>query len=68
MYRVGEGAQPTIPEFLSEEGKDFLELCFDCDPHERQTASELMDHAFVKVKTYTTHEQYALLLIGIPLS
>ncbi|XP_022781351.1 mitogen-activated protein kinase kinase kinase 4-like [Stylophora pistillata] len=49
MFKVGEGATPTIPESLSEEGQDFLLCCFLHDPYERHTASQLMDHSFVKV-------------------
>lgn len=48
MFKVGEGATPTIPESLSEEGQDFLLCCFLHDPYERHTASQLMDHPFVK--------------------
>ncbi|XP_020895625.1 mitogen-activated protein kinase kinase kinase 4 [Exaiptasia diaphana] len=48
MFRVGDGATPAIPETLSEEGQDFLQQCFLHDPHDRPTASELMDHAFIK--------------------
>lgn len=49
MFKVGEGATPAIPESLSEEGQDFLLCCFLHDPYERHTASQLMDHSFVKV-------------------
>lgn len=49
MFKVGDGAIPAIPDTLSEEGYDFLQLCFLHDPRERPTANELMDHSFVKV-------------------
>lgn len=39
---------PTIPETLSSEGKDFLQLCFRRNPAERPKASKLLDHAFIK--------------------
>lgn len=54
MFRVGDGAIPAIPETLSDEGQDFLGHCFEHDPRERPTASELMDHAFVKVLIIAT--------------
>nr|XP_048276748.1 mitogen-activated protein kinase kinase kinase 4 isoform X2 [Myodes glareolus] len=51
MYRVGMGHKPPIPERLSPEGKDFLSHCLESDPKMRWTASQLLDHAFVKVCT-----------------
>ncbi|CAN0348728.1 unnamed protein product [Lampetra planeri] len=49
MYRVGMGHKPPLPERLSPEGRDFLALCLESDPSDRCTASQLLDHAFVKV-------------------
>lgn len=49
MYKVGMGHKPPIPERLSPEGKDFLSHCLESDPKMRWTASQLLDHAFVKV-------------------
>lgn len=43
------GHKPPIPERLSPEGKDFLSHCLESDPKIRWTASQLLDHAFVKV-------------------
>ncbi|XP_023555038.1 mitogen-activated protein kinase kinase kinase 4 isoform X6 [Octodon degus] len=51
MYRVGMGHKPPIPERLSPEGKDFLSHCLESDPKMRWTASQLLDHSFVKVCT-----------------
>lgn len=51
MYKVGMGHKPPIPERLSPEGKDFLSHCLESDPKIRWTASQLLDHAFVKVCT-----------------
>ncbi|XP_042637508.1 mitogen-activated protein kinase kinase kinase 4 [Orycteropus afer afer] len=51
MYKVGMGHKPPIPEKLSPEGKDFLSHCLESDPKMRWTASQLLDHAFVKVCT-----------------
>lgn len=39
---------PPIPDTLSAEGRDFLQRCFRRNPAERPTASELLDHPFVK--------------------
>uniref|UniRef100_A0A4W3H2Z5 Mitogen-activated protein kinase kinase kinase 4 n=1 Tax=Callorhinchus milii TaxID=7868 RepID=A0A4W3H2Z5_CALMI len=49
MYKVGMGHKPPIPERLSPEGKDFLSHCLESEPKHRWTASELLDHPFVKV-------------------
>lgn len=39
---------PKIPENLSEAGKDFLQKCLQRDPNSRPTATQLMDHPFVR--------------------
>ena len=39
---------PPIPENLSHEGKEFLQCCFRRNPAERPTASELLDHPFIR--------------------
>eukprot|EP00076_Gallus_gallus_P019407 XP_015139812.1 mitogen-activated protein kinase kinase kinase 4 isoform X7 [Gallus gallus] len=51
MYRVGMGHKPPIPDKVSPEGKDFLCHCLESDPKMRWTASQLLDHPFVKVCT-----------------
>ncbi|XP_044277489.1 mitogen-activated protein kinase kinase kinase 4 isoform X6 [Varanus komodoensis] len=51
MYRVGMGHKPPIPDRISREGKDFLSHCLESDPKMRWTASQLLDHPFVKVCT-----------------
>ncbi|KAM4771999.1 mitogen-activated protein kinase kinase kinase 4 isoform 2-T2 [Rhinophrynus dorsalis] len=51
MYKVGMGNKPPIPDRISPEGKDFLSHCMESDPKKRWTASQLLDHAFVKVCT-----------------
>lgn len=50
MYKVGMGHKPPIPERLSLEGKDFLSHCLESEPRLRWTASQLLDHSFVKVR------------------
>ena len=51
MFKVGMGNIPDVPSKISEEGQDFLALCHQIDPKERWTASQLLDHPFVKVFT-----------------
>ncbi|NXA49183.1 M3K4 kinase, partial [Nothocercus julius] len=50
MYRVGMGHKPPVPDKVSPEGKDFLCHCLESDPKMRWTASQLLDHPFVKVR------------------
>uniref|UniRef100_A0A8C5PNR2 Mitogen-activated protein kinase kinase kinase 4 n=1 Tax=Leptobrachium leishanense TaxID=445787 RepID=A0A8C5PNR2_9ANUR len=51
MYKVGMGHKPPIPDRISPEGKDYLSHCLESDPKKRWTASQLLDHPFVKVCT-----------------
>lgn len=41
------GESPEPPHDMIDEGLDFLENCFQHDPEDRATASELLDHSFV---------------------
>jgi len=43
------GQSPAVPEELSEEGKNFLDVCFVHNPEERATAQDLLGHNFTKV-------------------
>ncbi|KAI9112929.1 hypothetical protein K1719_016043 [Acacia pycnantha] len=38
---------PEIPQNLSTEGQEFLQLCFERNPAKRLSASELLQHSFV---------------------
>ncbi|XP_063702661.1 mitogen-activated protein kinase kinase kinase 4 isoform X2 [Culicoides brevitarsis] len=49
MFKVGMGENAEIPENLSQEGKEFVDLCLKHDPKERPNASELLLHNFCKV-------------------
>ncbi|XP_077977573.1 mitogen-activated protein kinase kinase kinase 4-like [Glandiceps talaboti] len=49
IYKVGEGATPTIPESLSSEGIEFVNHCLQHDLTARWTASQLLDDPFLKV-------------------
>ncbi|KAL5994388.1 hypothetical protein ACLOJK_024438 [Asimina triloba] len=49
MFKIGNSKElPTIPEHLSEDGKDFVRLCLQRDPQHRPTAAQLLEHRFVK--------------------
>ena len=62
MFKVGMGGKPSIPEHLSEEGKDFMLHCLESDPHHRWTASQLQDHAFVKVNLVSLMTKLKMIL------
>ncbi|KAK8949185.1 Mitogen-activated protein kinase kinase kinase NPK1 [Platanthera zijinensis] len=48
LYRIGfTSDSPIIPEWISDEGKDFVSKCFVRDPKQRWTAEQLLRHPFV---------------------
>ncbi|KAI0496617.1 hypothetical protein KFK09_022938 [Dendrobium nobile] len=47
IHRIGfSGDVPEIPDWVSEEARDFLDKCLTNDPGERWTADELLRHPF----------------------
>lgn len=49
MFKIGNSKElPTIPDHLSNEGKDFVRKCLQRNPQDRPSAHELLDHPFVK--------------------
>ena len=49
MFKIGNSKElPTIPDHLSDEGKDFVRLCLQRVPQNRPTAAQLLEHSFVK--------------------
>ncbi|URE16938.1 hypothetical protein MUK42_10395 [Musa troglodytarum] len=43
---------PTIPESLSNDAKDFLQCCFRRNPAERPTANMLLEHPFIQLSDH----------------
>ena len=49
MFKIGNSKElPTIPDHLSNDGKDFVKRCLKRNPRDRPSANELLDHPFVK--------------------
>ncbi|KAL3650507.1 hypothetical protein CASFOL_006910 [Castilleja foliolosa] len=49
MFKIGNSKElPAIPDYLSEEGKEFVRLCLKRNPMHRPTAAQLLEHSFVK--------------------
>ncbi|KAL8250658.1 hypothetical protein R6Q59_034351 [Mikania micrantha] len=54
MFNVLNG-NPTIPETLSSEGKDFLNRCLQRNPENRPSAASLLEHPFVRLSSDHNH-------------
>ena len=50
MFKVGMGGVPATPATLSVEGQQFLERLLQHDPRRRDTALQLLDHHFLRVR------------------
>lgn len=50
MFKVGMGEVPPTPPTLSEEGQVFLSHLLQHDPKQRETAANLLEHNFLKVR------------------
>ncbi|KZV33052.1 Mitogen-activated protein kinase kinase kinase [Dorcoceras hygrometricum] len=48
LFRIGKGERPPIPDSLSRDARDFILKCLQVDPSSRPTATQLLDHPFVK--------------------
>jgi len=49
MFKIGDSKElPKIQDHLSNEGKYLVRKCLQRNPRDRPSASELLDHPFVK--------------------
>lgn len=49
IFKIGNSKDfPEIPEHLSNDAKSFIRLCLQREPSTRPTASQLLEHPFVK--------------------
>ncbi|CAA0834359.1 Mitogen-activated protein kinase kinase kinase YODA [Striga hermonthica] len=67
MFKVAYHKElPSIPDHLSDEGKDFVSRCLQWDPVHRATASELLEHPFVKNWSPLTKQTRVTTFQGYP--
>ncbi|KAG0192790.1 hypothetical protein DFQ28_007694 [Apophysomyces sp. BC1034] len=48
LFRIVEDDRPPLPDSISDELRDFLNLCFNKCPNARPTAAELLNHDWIK--------------------
>ncbi|KAI8333157.1 hypothetical protein BC941DRAFT_435237 [Chlamydoabsidia padenii] len=49
LYNLGKLQAPPIPEDIDDDAKDFIQRCFEINPEDRPTASDLLaNHPFVR--------------------
>ncbi|CAO3598346.1 unnamed protein product [Absidia cylindrospora] len=49
LYNLGKLQAPPIPDFISDDARDFIERCLEIQPEDRPTASDLLaEHPFVQ--------------------
>ncbi|KAI3675902.1 hypothetical protein L1987_85498 [Smallanthus sonchifolius] len=51
LFRIGKGEPPPIPDTLSTEAQDFILKCLQVNPNRRPTATQLLDHPFLRRQT-----------------
>jgi len=51
LYRIGKGEAPAIPYTLSKDARDFISQCVKPYAEDRPSASELLEHPFVRFST-----------------
>ncbi|XP_010246355.1 PREDICTED: mitogen-activated protein kinase kinase kinase 1-like isoform X2 [Nelumbo nucifera] len=48
LFRIGRGILPPVPDTLSMDARNFIFECLKVNPNDRPTASQLLEHPFVK--------------------
>ncbi|KAL3631829.1 hypothetical protein CASFOL_024813 [Castilleja foliolosa] len=61
LKRIGEGIElPEIPEWISEDARDFVMLCFEREPGKRLSADVLLDHPFLECSCNGYDDRYVV--------
>ncbi|KAJ4796267.1 Mitogen-activated protein kinase kinase kinase 1 [Rhynchospora pubera] len=55
LFQIGQGVPPPIPTHLSKDARSFISQCVKVDAFDRPSASELLDHPFVKGSMQFSH-------------
>lgn len=57
---------PEIPDHLSNEAKSFIRLCLQREPSARPTASQLLDHPFLRDQTTSKVSNISIMRDAFP--
>nr|GMD24505.1 mitogen-activated protein kinase kinase kinase 1-like [Ipomoea batatas] len=48
LFKIGRGEPPHVPDTLSSDARSFIRCCLQVNPNARPTASQFLEHPFVK--------------------
>ncbi|PON81996.1 Serine/threonine protein kinase [Trema orientale] len=67
IFKIGNSKDmPDIPDHLSNEAKSFVRLCLQREPSARPTASQLLDHPFIREQTTSRFSNFTMTKDAIP--
>ncbi|KAK1371897.1 MEKK [Heracleum sosnowskyi] len=56
LYKIGQSTPPNVPDSISKDARDFILQCLQGNPTSRPTASQLLEHPFVKERLPSSSE------------